>query len=349
MKRLVLVGSVIADLMMTVPALPERGGDVLAGPARLQAGGGFNVLAAASRLGLSCALAGRVGGGALGDLVAAALRAEGVELLLPRLAAAEGDTGLCVGFIEPDAERTFVTSAGVESALDASALGGVVVGADDAVYVSGYDLCYPVTGPAVVGWLDGMTARPSMVFLDPGPLVAQIPAAVLDGMLRHTSVVSVNARELELLGGDVAGLLARCRDDAVLLARDGARGCTVWTRGEGGPGSVLVAAPSVAAVDSTGAGDAHAGAFLAALAAHWSGQRDVAVLDAVGIANAAAAYAVTVVGSATAPTRAQLDRFLAGGGESVRAGGADSEPAKRAEDSEAPPMRGFVTGGGCGI
>lgn len=336
MRRLVLVGSVIADLMMTVPELPERGGDVLAGPARVQAGGGFNVLAAASRLGLACALAGRVGGGGLGDLVAAALRAEGVELLLPRSAAAEGDTGLCVGFIEPDAERTFVTSAGVESSLDPEALAGVRVGADDAVYVSGYDLCYPVTGPAVVGWLDGMTAPPSMVFLDPGPLVAQIPVAVLDGMLRHTSVLSVNARELRLLGGAAVGLLARCRSDAVLLTRDGARGCTVWwrdveaqarrgdasLRGLADPvRSLVVPAVPVSALDSTGAGDAHAGAFMAALATSSLGSADRhgQIVEAVRTANAAAAYAVSVVGSATGPTHAQLDRFLADVGGSVTA------------------------------
>lgn len=336
MRRLVLVGSVIADLMMTVPALPERGGDVLAGPARVQAGGGYNVLAAASRLGLACALAGRVGGGGLGDLVAAALRAEGVELLLPRSAAAEGDTGLCVGFIEPDAERTFVTSAGVESCLDDELLAGVVVGAEDAVYVSGYDLCYPVTGPAVVGWLDGMAVRPSMVFFDPGPLAAQIPARVLDGMLRHTSVLSVNARELGLLGGDPAGVLARCRGDAVLLSRDGARGCTVWWRdgdaeaSRGGAAlreeadpvrSLLVPAFAVSAVDSTGAGDAHAGAFIAALTPSSLGSADRLgpIVAAVRTANAAAAYAVSVIGSATGPTRAQLDQLLADVGGSVTA------------------------------
>ena len=52
MNRLVVIGSVIADQLMTVPRLPDRGGDVLAGPVATQAGGAFNIAAAAVRLGL---------------------------------------------------------------------------------------------------------------------------------------------------------------------------------------------------------------------------------------------------------------------------------------------------------
>jgi sugar/nucleoside kinase (ribokinase family) len=68
---------------------------------------------------------------------------------------------------------------------------------------------------------------------------------------------------------------------------------------------VHVPAPAVTAVDSTGAGDAHAGVFLAALAG------GLAPLDAAARANAAAAFAVTRDGPATAPTRAELDAWLA--------------------------------------
>jgi sugar/nucleoside kinase (ribokinase family) len=61
----------------------------------------------------------------------------------------------------------------------------------------------------------------------------------------------------------------------------------------------------VTAVDANGAGDAHVGAFLALLT---QGEDP---LDAARKANAAAAYAVTRRGPATAPDRAELDQFLA--------------------------------------
>lgn len=296
--RLVLVGSVIVDLMMTVPALPERGGDVLAGAAVAQAGGGFNVLAAAARLGMPCALAGLVGTGPLGDIVAAALAAEGVELLVPR---AQGDTGLCVGFVEPDGERTFVTSAGVESRLHADDLGAVRLGPGDAAYLSGYDLCYPVSGPVVADWLE--RERPSDLLLDPGPLAAGIPVDLLGRVLRHTSVLSLSGRELELLGGDVRGLLARCAPGAGVVVRDGARGCVVHSPGLG-PAGVAVPAPAVQVVDTTGAGDAHAGALLAGLG------RGLDLVEACRLANAAAAIAVGRLGSATGPASAELSALL---------------------------------------
>jgi sugar/nucleoside kinase (ribokinase family) len=61
----------------------------------------------------------------------------------------------------------------------------------------------------------------------------------------------------------------------------------------------------VGVVDTNGAGDAHSGAFIASLA---DGAADTA---AARSANAAAALAVTRPGPATAPTRAELARFLA--------------------------------------
>jgi sugar/nucleoside kinase (ribokinase family) len=57
-------------------------------------------------------------------------------------------------------------------------------------------------------------------------------------------------------------------------------------------------------LDSNGAGDTHTGAFIAALA---TGADDVA---AARTANAAAALSVTRRGPATAPTAAELARFL---------------------------------------
>jgi sugar/nucleoside kinase (ribokinase family) len=60
-------------------------------------------------------------------------------------------------------------------------------------------------------------------------------------------------------------------------------------------------------LDTTGAGDTHTGTFIAALA------RGADALDAARTANAAAALSVTRRGPATAPSAAELARFLAAG------------------------------------
>ena len=53
MNRLLFAGEAIIDLLMWVSALPERGGDMLAESSSIEVGGGFNIMAAAVRQGLS--------------------------------------------------------------------------------------------------------------------------------------------------------------------------------------------------------------------------------------------------------------------------------------------------------
>ena len=47
MPKMLHTGQVIIDLVMAVDKLPQIGGDVLAQSASFEAGGGFNVMAAA--------------------------------------------------------------------------------------------------------------------------------------------------------------------------------------------------------------------------------------------------------------------------------------------------------------
>ncbi len=53
--RLLHLGNVVVDVVLDVPALPEPGGNMLATRSQTAAGGGFNVMAAAARLGLAVA------------------------------------------------------------------------------------------------------------------------------------------------------------------------------------------------------------------------------------------------------------------------------------------------------
>jgi sugar/nucleoside kinase (ribokinase family) len=303
-SRLLLAGEAIVDLVMRVPALPARGGDLLAGSSSVHVGGGFNVMAAAARQGMPVVYAGGHGTGPWGDLVRAALAAEGVGIL--READQRADTGFDVVLVEPDGERTFVTSVGAEThpggweAIDAER--------GDAVYVSGYGLVpSPVSGTDA-GLGEWAVALPEgvVLFADPGPLVLDIPAATLDALLARCDWWSCNRREAVLMtGSDDPGaaalaLLSRVSPLGSVLVRIGPEGCVLATDGR----LDIIAAPSVQAVDTTGAGDAHVGVFLAGLAAGLDPR------TAAGRANAAAALAVTKDGPASAPSRAELDAFL---------------------------------------
>jgi ribokinase len=305
--RVVCLGSILVDIAVDVPALPERGGDVLAAGTRTVVGGGYNLAAAVARQDVPCSYAAPHGTGRHGDLVRAALAAEGITVTGRQRG--DGDTGFCVALIEPDGERTFVTAPGVEAALTADDLATVRCAPWDIVAVSGYDLLYPGSGPALAAWTAALPDQ-VRVALDPGPLVLDIPAARLAAVLATVSVLTLNQREARLLGAapdaDGPALLAAVRSAAsvlrpaaVLVVREGAAGCLA-TGGDLGERVVTVPAPRVRAVDTTGAGDTHTGVLLAELA------RGRPVEDALDTANRAAAISVTRVGPATAPRRAEL-------------------------------------------
>jgi sugar/nucleoside kinase (ribokinase family) len=310
LNRLVFAGEAIVDLVLWVPALPERGGDMLAGASAIQVGGGFNIMAAAARQGLPVVYAGGHGTGPWGDKVRAALDAEGIAVL--RTPDPDADTGFDVALVEAGGERTFVTSLGAETLREPGAWDVVDLRPGDAVYVSGYGLVPPESGPVLGGWAAGLPPG-VLLFLDPGPLVADIPGAVLDPVLSRCDWYSCNQREAGLLAGGTdpvaaARLLARRTGRAGVIVRAGPEGCVLALR-VAGPATELslIPAPVVVAVDTTGAGDAHSGVFLAGLAA------GLAPAEAAVRANAAAALTVTCSGPAASPSLAELDEFLASG------------------------------------
>ena len=296
-RRLVLAGEAIVDVVLRVPALPERGGDMLATSADVTVGGGFNVMAAAARQGLPVLYAGGHGTGPWGDLVRAALAAEGITILRPP--DPDRDTGFDVALVEPGGERTFATHLGAETL---GSWGGLPAGPDDIVYVSGYGLAAGAAPPAPPA---------AQLFLDPGPLVAQIPDDVLDQVLSQCAWLSCNQREATILTGaaeaaEAARLLLGRTERASVVVRTAAAGCVLAVRGQE---IARIPAPAVEAVDTTGAGDTHAGVFLAGLADGLTPAR------AAYRANAAAAFSVTRRGPATSPTRAALDAWLAAQGQ----------------------------------
>ena len=304
LTRLLFAGEALVDLLMWVPALPERGGDMLAESSSVQVGGGFNIMAAAARQGLPVVYAGGHGTGPWGDKVRAALAAEGITVLRPP--DPDADTGFDVALVEAGGERTFVTSLGAETLRAPGAWDLVRAGAGDAVYVSGYGLVAPDSGAILGAWADRLPTE-ALLFIDPGPLIADIPEAILGPVLSRCDWWSCNQREAALLTGtgepaEAARRLAGRTGRAGVIVRAGPSGCVLAL-----PDAELslIPAPAVVAVDTTGAGDAHSGVFLAGLAAALPPDA------AARRANAAAALVVTRPGPAVSPSRAELDAFLA--------------------------------------
>ncbi|WP_448106776.1 PfkB family carbohydrate kinase [Pseudomonas azerbaijanoccidentalis] len=303
MPKMLHTGQVIIDLVMAVDKLPQAGGDVLAQSASFEAGGGFNVMAAAQRNGLPVVYLGRHGTGRFGDLARDAMNAEGIRIGIADRA--ERDTGLCVAITDASAERSFVSYIGAEGDLTAQDLASVAAEAGDYVYVSGYSLLHVGKAQALVDWVLALPDGVNVVF-DPGPLVDSPDAPLMQALLPRIDVWTSNGVEaLKITGAtDIAQALDRLVGylprDVLMVVRDGPQGCWISQSSE----RRHVPGFKVEAVDSNGAGDAHAGVFIAGLA------QGLSAFEAAHRANAAAALAVTRWGPATSPGTAEVDALI---------------------------------------
>ena len=301
--RLILVDSVVVDVVLNVDSLPDRGSDTLVERSDSFAGGGFNVMAAASRLGLPSVYGGVVGLGPFATIAQEAMRLENIVVATAPID--EVDTGFVVAIVEDGGERTFLTSVGAEATLSTSQLDELDVTASDFVYFSGYALLHESNARALMSFLKRIPTATCFLF-DPGPIVSDIPEALLDAVFERVDWFSCNAREASLLTRssdvEVAARTIRGRmNRGGAIVRIGAGGCVV-AQSEGH--SEIVPGFSVESVDTNGAGDCHVGAFAAQLAL---GRNPI---ESARWANAAAAWSITKRGPATGPTLQELQIFV---------------------------------------
>lgn len=303
MPKMLHTGQVIIDLVMAVEKLPQVGGDVLAQSAGFEAGGGFNVMAAAVRNGLPVVYLGRHGTGHFGDLARQAMNDEGIHIGIQT--PAPRDTGICVALTDASAERSFISYIGAEGEVTAEDLNSVAAEVGDYVYLSGYSLLHEGKAQALLDWTLALADTINVVF-DPGPLVESPDSPLMQALLPRINVWTSNSVEALRFTGveEIASALDRLSEhlpkDVLIVVRDGPQGCWIQQHGE----RRHVPGFAVKALDSNGAGDAHAGVFVAGLA------QGLSAHEAARRANAAAALAVTRWGPATSPGAAEVDAFI---------------------------------------
>ncbi|MCL2489930.1 MAG: PfkB family carbohydrate kinase [Propionibacteriaceae bacterium] len=301
--RLIHTAQALVDDVINIPFLPRRGANAVATARNQRAGGAVTVLLAAARSGARCVHAGSVGTGPAGDLIRSVLQGDGVAVSSPVVD--EIDSGVCMVFVEPSAERTFVTVQGAERRISIASLNTSVPRPGDFVAISGYTLQGQTATP-LLGWLD--TLPPGVeVVLDPGEAFAELDDETRGAALAHTTIWTSNADEAKFMTGShgmakaAEMLLGLLRPGALAIVRDGPTGCAVsgW-----GQTTVIPGFPQTP-YDTNGAGDTHTGVMMAELL---SGAKPAV---AARRANAAGALKVIQRGADTIPAAADIDAFLA--------------------------------------
>ena len=292
-----VVGSVNIDLVVAVERLPAAGETVTGGVfARHHGGKGANQAVAAARLDAAVAFVGAVGDDEDGQAALADLRAEGVDVDGVSVLAGV-PTGAALIVVDGRGENQIAVASGANAALDGLAVERALAGlrfTDGAVCL----LNFEIGDEALVAAARWASRRDLKLVVNAAP-ARPLPVE----LLQFRPVLLLNRSEATQLTDEPEPITA-ARD---LAGRSGAP--VVITLGsEGallvaGSGADIVEARRVRAVDTTGAGDAFAGALAAEVA------RGAELRAAVGLAVAASALSVTGSGArAGMPTRAQMQR-----------------------------------------
>jgi ribokinase len=316
--RVLVVGSVNVDLVVQTERLPMPGETVLGGTfSRFHGGKGGNQAVAAARLGAAVMLVAALGDDDLAHDARAALAREGIgtEVIVTVDHTA---TGVALILVDAKAENQIAVAPGANAGLTAahvrSALGRLRPHEADVVLVT-HEIPTEAAREALRIGRDGG----AWTVLNPAP------ADGIDRtMLTLADVVTPNRGELARLAAADARRSGRPTpgaEDPIRAARtqlettsEGPGAGKAFLVSLGASGAVLVsrdaapfdiAAPKVAAVDATGAGDALNGALAAGLA----GGLDLEA--AARRAVVAASLSVTRAGAREGmPTAAELDAAL---------------------------------------
>jgi ribokinase len=331
---IVVIGSMNFDRIARLRRVPEAGETLaIESLATAPGGKGGNVAAAAARLGARVAMVGRVGQDHEGEELRAALRSAGVDLR-----AVETADGVATGtawiWLAADGENRIGVFAGANRTLTPDVLDAVAAGparpfAPGRLVVLNLEIPL-ATVEAAVARARRAGAR---VLLNLSPVGGLRPS-----ILGSCDVLVVNGQEAAQIASES---VPEDRQAAARLAaklREEGPGTVVVTLGALGAaaahaaGTTEVAAVPVAAVDTTGAGDA----FLGALAAALEGGASLEL--ALGAAAAAGAFTATRLGAQSGqPTATELRAFAARHGLSLPALGSAAD--HREDGGEAPRGR----------
>ena len=301
MGRVFIAGSINMDVVATADRHPKIG-ETVAGKQVLYfpGGKGANQAVAASRLGVTTTLIGRLGKDSFGAELRTFLGAQGIDLGSVRDADTHSGTAIIT---VAESDNTIVVIPGSNALVSADDVADVPLAKGD-VAVSQFEI--PL--PTIAAFFARARSAGATTLLNPAP------AQKMSGeLLALVDILVLNETELGFLAGDelsdndeaariidVARKL-QARQDQTICITLGKRGVLALAGRE----EFAVPGRTVKAVDTTGAGDCFVGALAAQLA------EGVALRTALAFANAAASISVQRMGAGPSmPTAAEVAAVL---------------------------------------
>ena len=271
--------------------------DALAGHSGKMASGGSaaNTIIAVSHFGGKSFYSCKVANDPAGDFYVQDLVAAGVDTNLHQ-EREPGVSGKCIVMITPDAERTMHTHLGISETVSEAELHADAITASDYVYLEGYLVTSPSGRAAAIKAreiAEQAGVKTALTFSDPNMVrffKDGLREMLGDGvdLLFCNQEEALTWAETDSVETAAAALKSVCKSFAITLGKEGA---LLFD----GTDTIQVPASAVQAVDTNGAGDMFAGAFLYGLTNGYSYEQ------AGQLATRAAAQLVTQFGPRLKP------------------------------------------------
>jgi ribokinase len=304
-RKIVVVGSLNADLVQRVERFPRPGETVIGSDLNIVPGGkGANQAYAAALLGGHVEMVGRVGTDPFGPMLVESLAGAGAGTSNIRVSAAS--TGTAAILVLPNGENLIVISPGANGKLTPQdAVQSLDALEPGTILLTQLEVPVETTQRA----LEMARQHGATTILDPAPAQTLSPEILelvdfLTPNQTEAALLSDTSGEIESYEdaeGAARKLLAR--GPSAVIVKLGALGVVIANS----EGSRRVPGFPVQAIDSTAAGDTWNGAFAVALA---EGKE---IAAAAKFANAAGGISVMRSGAQSSiPTRGEVDQLLAG-------------------------------------
>lgn len=307
--RIIVLGSVNADLVVRSPKLPSAGETVLGGEF-YQAGGGKGANQAVAAARLSSGPVGfiaAVGNDTFGREAVKSFKKE--NLITSQVRMLDGQpTGVALIMVDSGGQNQISVASGANSQLTRETVEAI----DESFFAkaSVFVACLESPLETVVAGLRRAKAAGLTTILNPAPACEEVSRQEI---LELVDVLTPNESEATLISGwdtmdDLEDVCIWCeqleqRGSRRLIITRGEKGCILKDESAD---PCLSAAYQVEAIDATAAGDCFNGAFAVALA------EEKSLLEATRFAQAASALSVTKRGAIPSlPSRAEVDEFLA--------------------------------------
>jgi sugar/nucleoside kinase (ribokinase family) len=315
MKKILVIGSTVVDVLLNLPQLPRRGEDINIVSSNLHLGGcAWNTACMLNLFGIPHILCSPVGTGIYGDFVRRRFAAEGLKPFVNL----EEENGCCYCLIEADGERTFLSHHGAEYRFSKEWMAGMDFSDVDSIFICGLEV-EDSDGAKLIDFVCEHTEL--TLYFAPGPRIMHIAPDRMKRLLACRPVLHLNEKEACVYTGiadnvpavavrpaarpaagqqiksspiplrfieKAADMLAE-KTGGPLIITMGEQGC--YYREAGAAQGYFTEAVPAQVVDTVGTGDAHCGALIACL------KKGQSLKEAAETANKAGAAVAGIAGA----------------------------------------------------